>query len=130
MNHDPEALATALRADLQYLPYSDSQCDDQIFRFHDDRLRYELHIMPNNETVKLAADPEEPIQGCPMLEYDFQCTEIVIGTSAYHDKETAIRFYDRDLSPKGQRLTMTWVPHGFWYIGANANTVPYASSDG
>lgn len=117
MNYDPQTLEVALNAT------SVSEFDTEIFRFKDKRLRYEIHLYPNDGTGILAMDPTEPIQGCPMLEFSFRCTDIQIGTSAYcvEGDEIAIRFYDGDVSESGHRLTMTWIPEGYWYIWANAN---------
>jgi len=128
MNHDRESLATALNATTELSPESDTE----ILRFNDSRLRYEMHLQPNSGTAFLAIDPTEPIQGCPMLEFSFRCTDILIGTSAYCEKgdEIAIRFYDDDVSAAGQRLTMTWIPDGYWYIWANANAKPYSENGG
>ena len=128
MNHDPESLATALNATTELQP----EFDTQIFRFSDSRLRYEMHLQPNSGTALLAVDPTKPIQACPMLEFSFRCTDILIGTSAYSemDNEIAIHFYDGSVSQAGQRLTMTWISDGYWYIWANANTKPYAGNVG
>ena len=128
MKHDRESLANALNATTETL----SEFDTEIFRFSDSRLRYEMHLHPNSGTALLAADPAEPIQGCPMLEFSFRCTDILVGSSAYSDTEdeVAIRFYEGDVSTAGLRLTLTWIPIGYWYTWANANTQPYAKSGG
>ena len=62
-----------------------------------------------------------------MLEFSFRCTDILVG-SAYSDTEdeVVIRFYEGDVSTGGLRLTLTWIPIGYWYIWANANSQPYA----
>ena len=83
MKHDRESLAYALNATTETL----SEFDTEIFRFSDSRLRYEMHLQPNSGTALLAADPAEPIQGCPMLEFSFRCTDILVGSSAYSDTE-------------------------------------------
>lgn len=123
MNHDPDAIAAALNASIELLP----EFDTEIFCFGDSRLRYEMHLQVNSGTAILAFDPTTPIQGCPMLEFSFRCTDILIGTSAYcrDSKEVAIEFYEGDVSPAGLRLTMTWIPDGYWYVWANANTKPH-----
>lgn len=36
--------------------------------FSDARLKYVLNLRPETHCVFLAADPDEPEQGCPMLE--------------------------------------------------------------
>ena len=128
MKHDRESLANALNATTETL----SEFDTEIFRFSDSRLRYEMHLQPNSGTALLAADPAEPIQGCPMLEFSFRCTDILVGSSAYSDTEdeVAIRFYEGDVSAVGLRLTLTWIPIGYWYTWINANTQPYAKSGG
>ena len=71
MKHDRESLTNALNATTETL----SEFDTEIFRFSDSRLRYEIHLQSNSGTALLAADPAEPIQGCPMLEFSFRCTE-------------------------------------------------------
>ena len=119
MNHDPESLATALSARIEYDP--NSKHDLAIFRFSDDRLQYELHILPKNGTAQLAMDPKDPIQACPMLEFSFRCTDVVIGKSAYGDDEIAVRFFENDVSNDGLRLTMTWLPSGNWYDNKTMN---------
>jgi hypothetical protein len=126
MNHDPEALRVALSATIEIPAADDPECNDAIFRFEDSRLRYELHLQPDSGTALLAADPAEPIQACPMFEFSFRCTDIVIGKSAYcmDSKEVAIEFYEGDVSQAGLRLTMYWIPDGYWYIWANANSRP------
>ncbi len=67
-----------------------------------------------------------------MLEFSFRCTEIRIGKSAYDvdGNEIAVRFYEDENSPDGQRLIMTWIPEGYWYIWANANTNPFLENGG
>lgn len=123
MNHDSESLKNALDATSDF----ESEMEIEIYRFQDSRLRYELQLQPNSGTALLAMDPTEPIQGCPMLEFSFQCTSILLGTSSFctEGDGRAIRFYEGDVSPAAQRLTMTWVPEGYWYVWANANTKPY-----
>ena len=132
MNHDSESLATVLGAQIELMPDNGSRYDLEILRFNDNRLRYELHLLPNNDTAQLAIDPSEPIQPCPMLEFSFCCTDIVIGKSAYDidANEIAVRFYEGEVSPAGQRLTMTWLPEGYWHIWANANSTPYPENGG
>ncbi len=100
------------------------QADDPRFSLHqltfaDARLRYNLCIMPGYGTIGLAADPEEPIQPCPMLEYGFTCSEIEIGASAYSCEDKAIRFYEHRDSLGGLRLTFTPRADGNWYMWAN-----------
>ncbi|QDT03318.1 hypothetical protein K227x_17000 [Rubripirellula lacrimiformis] len=87
--------------------------------FSDARLKYVLNLMPATSCVFLAADPEEPEQGCPMLEYGFTCTDVEIGPSAYHDSELAIRFYEHRDTFGGLRLTFTPRHDKSWYIWAN-----------
>ena len=128
MNHDRQLLTDALNAKSELL----SEFETEIFRFKDSRLRYEMHLQPKSETGLLAIDPKEPIQGCPMLEFSFRCTDILIGTSDYCEEgnEVAIQFYEGSVSQFGLRLTMTWIPEGYWYIWANANTQPYSGIAG
>ena len=127
MNYLPQALTTALHATPDL-----SADDNSVFQFADTRLRYELHIQPLNDTALLAIDPETPIQACPMLEYSFRCTDIVIGKSAYsvESDDVAIRFYEGSATQEGLRLAMTWIPTGYWYIWANANSLPFAQNVG
>ena len=125
MIHDADALATSLGANLELENGSDPDHNREIYRFSDNRLKYELWITPSQETAILAIDPTEPIQGCPMLEFSFKCSDVEIGTSAYSENEVAIRFYDGGISNSMMRLTMTWIPSGYWYIWANANSTPY-----
>ena len=87
--------------------------------FSDARLKYVLHLMPETNAVFLAADHEKPEQGCPMLEYGFSCTEVVVGPSAYRANETAIRFYEHRDTTGGLRMTLTPRPDKSWYIWAN-----------
>jgi len=86
--------------------------------FSDKRLKYVLNLVPETHGVFLAADPEEPEQGCPMLEYGFTCTDIEIGPSAYRDGDTAIRFYEHRDTFGGLRLTLTPRYDKTWYIWA------------
>lgn len=132
MNHDPESLAAALNANIELPSDAEPKYDCIIYRFEDSRLRYEMHVQPKTGATILAMDPAEPMQGCPMLEFGFRCTDIEIGKSAYDvdGKEIAIRFYEGDVSPNGQRLTMTWIPDGYWYIWANANANSYLENGG
>lgn len=126
MIHDQQSLESALDATIELLP----EYDTEIFRFHDSRVRYEIHLQPRTATAFIAMDPTEPIQACPMLEFSFRCSDIVIGKSAYSadGNDVAIRFYDGDVSDAGLRLTMTWIPEGYWYILANANDKPYSEN--
>ena len=119
MNRDAQATTSALDAKLEFFSGREPQFDTERFRFEDTRLKYELQLLPNNGTAQLAADPVEPIQGCPMLEFSFGCSDIAIGPSAYGD-QIAIRFYEGELTPSGLRLTLTALPDGNWYVWANA----------
>ena len=87
--------------------------------FSDARLRYVLNLMPETHCVFLAADPDEPEQGCPMLEYGFTCTDIEIAPSAYGENELALRFYEHRDTFGGLRLTFTLRDDKNWYIWAN-----------
>lgn len=122
MNHDPKSLAVALNANIEYPPDGDHVYDRIIYRFEDSRLRYQLHLQPTTGSAILAFDPTEPMQGCPMLEFSFFFTEVLIGTSAYdvHGKEVAIGFYQDKVTQAGHRLTLTWIPEGYWYVWADA----------
>ena len=123
MHRNAQAMASALDATLDIIAADASQFDVERFRFADSRLEYELRLLPINGTAQLAADPVEPIQGCPMLEFSFGCSEVVIGRSAYGD-QIAIRFYDDGHTPNGLRLTLTALPDGNWYVWANALDQP------
>lgn len=93
----------------------------QIFRFRDSILRYELWVHRSQGSVFLAADPSEPIQGCPLLEYGFGCCEIEIGMNAYSDSAgNAIRFWQHRRSHGGLRLTITPRGDDRWYLWGNA----------
>lgn len=99
------------------------EADDPRFSSHqlcfaDARLRYSLCIMPGYGTIGLDADLDEPIQGCPMLEYGFTCSEIQIGASAYSNYDKAIRFYEHRDTRGGLRLTITPRGDGNWYMWA------------
>ena len=133
MNHDSAAVATALGAFLDIQQDSDPLYFTEEYRFNDSRLKYALIVRPNMGTAFLAADPDEPIQGCPMLEYSFPCSSILIGDSAYSHEipaDIAVRFYDGEISQLTQRLTMTWIPDGYWYIWANAIDRQYPENGG
>ena len=128
MNLNRKLLTNALKATTELARDSASE----IFRFSDNRLRYEMWLQPNSDTAFLAIDSEEPVQACPMIEYSFRCTDIEVGISAYSSEgdEVAVRFYDNEISQAGLRLKMTWISDGYWYIWANANTKPYAGNGG
>lgn len=90
-------------------------------RFADPLLKYELAIDEQHHAITLAADPEKPIQACPLLEYSFLCSEIEIGESGYGDGP-AVRFYEHRDSRHGVRLTMIKRDDGRWYLWANAQS--------
>jgi len=107
MPWDIERIADILRATEE--PYANVEQPPVYHRllFRDARLKYVLNLMPETFGVFLAADPDEPEQGCPMLEYGFTCTDIEIGPSAYGENETAIRFFEHRDTYGGLRLTVT-----------------------
>ena len=73
----------------------------------------------------LAADPEEPIQGCPLLEFGFRCTEIEVGMNAYaKDAGDAVRFWEHRRFHEGIRLTLTPRGDNRWYIWVNGSDDP------
>ena len=123
MNRDAQAIASALNATLETSAGVETQFDTERFCFADSRVKYVLNLLPRSGTAQLAADPEEPLQGCPMLEFSFRCSDVVIGQSAYGD-QIAIRFYSGSRSPNGLRLTLTSQPDGNWYVWANALDQP------
>jgi hypothetical protein len=122
MNHEPKSLAAALDASIEFPSDGQHAYDSFIYRFNDSRLRYEMHLHPTTGSAFLSLDPDEPMQGCPMLEFSFRFTHVLIGRSHHdvHGKEIAIRFYEGEVSDSGQRLTLSWVPEGYWYIWADA----------
>lgn len=133
MKHNPKTVASALGAFMESIPDANEKYNREEFRFNDDRLKYQLNLLPNNNAAFLAADPDEPVQGCPMFEFSFRCTDIVVGRSAYDDgNEVAVRFYENEISIENIRLTMTWRNKGYWYVWANAEPNPYPleQSDG
>ena len=119
MPWDIERIADILRATEE--PRADVEQPPVCHRLHfrDARLKYVLNLMPDTFGVFLAADPDDPEQGCPMLEYGFTCTDIEIGPSAYAENETAIRFYEHRDTFGGLRLTFTPRHDKNWYIWAN-----------
>jgi hypothetical protein len=119
MTWDIERIADILDATEE--PYANVEQPPYYHRllFSDARLKYVLNLMPETSCVFLAADPDEPEQGCPMLEYGFTCTDIEIGPSAYGDNELAIRFYEHRDTFGGLRLTFTPRHDRNWYIWAN-----------
>ncbi|MCO8120131.1 hypothetical protein NHH03_00155 [Stieleria sp. TO1_6] len=119
MRWNIERIADILRATEE--PYADVEQPPVCHRlyFRDARLKYVLNLMPDTLCVFLAADPDDPEQGCPMLEYGFTCTDIEIGPSAYGENETAIRFYEHRDTFGGLRLTFTPRQDKNWYIWAN-----------
>lgn len=120
MKWDVNDLIRLLKATHQIFEAADPKFTSHEFRFRDNRLRYVLNVVPEYGTVGLAADPEEPIQGCPMLEYGFTCSEIEIGASAYPPEDAkAIRFYEHRDTFGGLRLTFTPRGDGNWYIWAS-----------
>lgn len=121
MNFDLISLCENLNAEHEVLTHPDCEETSLIFRFRDSLLRYELQVHGWNDSVMLTADPEEPIQACPLLEYGFVCTEIEIGENAYHPKAGhAIRFWEHRQNHHGLRLTLTPRGDNRWYIWSNA----------
>ena len=95
---DVESLADALDAQHELFQHPGSNDTSHIFRFRDSILRYELWVNHLSDSVMLAADPEKPIQGCPLLEFGFRCTEIEVGMNAYgKDAGDAVRFWNTDV---------------------------------
>lgn len=119
MKLDLHAIVAFFNAEHETLEADDPRFTSHRLKFKDTRLHYSLGIMPGYGTVGLAADPEESIQGCPMLEYGFTCSEIEIGTSAYSKGDKALRFYEHRDTFGGHRLTFTPRSDGNWYIWAS-----------
>lgn len=119
MKWDLSQLVQILNADHEVSGDKGDRYCAHVFRFVDSRLKYELHVLPNNFSAQLAFDPDKPIQGCPMLEYGFNCTEIEIGPSVYGDVN-AVRFYEHRESRGGLRLSLTPRGDGTWYTWANS----------
>lgn len=128
MKYDLDAIIAFFDAKLETHEDGDPRFAAHQLTFSDARLRYSLGIMPIYGTVGLAADPDEPIQGCPILEYGFTCSEIEIGPSAYSDGDLALRFYEHRDTFGGLRLTFTPRGDGNWYMWANVGGD--ADSDG
>jgi hypothetical protein len=118
MKFDLDAIIAFFNAQHELSEAADPRFSSHQLSFADARLRYSLCIMPGYGTIGLAADPDEPIQGCPMLEYGFTCSEIQIGASAYSHDAKAIRFYEHRDTRGGLRLTITPRVDGNWYIWA------------
>jgi hypothetical protein len=118
MKFDLDAIIAFFNAQHELIEAADPRFSSHQLSFVDARLRYLLCIMPQCGTIGLAADPDEPIQGCPMLEYGFTCSEIQIGASAYSHDAKAIRFYEHRDTRGGLRLTITPRVDGNWYIWA------------
>lgn len=119
MTWDIERIASILRATIEPREDDEQRPVWHRLHFHDGRLKYVLNLMPETFCVFLAADPDEPEQGCPMLEYGFTCTDIEVGPSAYRENEIAIRFYEHRDTFGGLRLTLTPRHDKNWYIWAN-----------
>ncbi|MEL6109576.1 MAG: hypothetical protein AAFU85_26500 [Planctomycetota bacterium] len=121
MKVDVEALRKALHAEVEPMEDSGGKDGPQIFRFRDSVLKFELWVHLSQGSVFLAADPSEPIQACPLLEYGFVCSEIEVGMNAYGDSAgDAIRFFQHRRSEGGIRLTMTPRGNDRWYLWAAA----------
>ncbi len=119
MKFDLDAVIAFFNAHHETHEAGDPRFTSHQLTFTDTRLRYSLGIMPAYGTIGLAADPDEPIQACPMLEYGFTCSEIVIGPSAYSADDKAIRFYEHRDTFGGLRLTFTPRRDGNWYMWAS-----------
>lgn len=119
MKYDLVAIIAFFGAHHEFHEADDPRFSLHQLTFSDARLRYSLGIMPGYGTIGLAADPDDPSQACPMLEYGFTCSEIAIGPNAYSDGENAIRFFEHRDTFGGLRLTFTPRGDGNWYMWAN-----------
>ncbi len=119
MTWDIQRIASVLHATEVPHENADQPPDYHRLLFSDARLKYVLILVPDTSYVFLAADPDEPEQACPMLEYGFTCTDIEIGPSAYAENEFAIRFYEHRDTLGGLRLTLTRRHDKNWYIWAS-----------
>lgn len=119
MKFNLDAIIAFFNAQHELCKADDPRFSSHQLRFADARLRYSLCIMPGYGTIGLAADPDEPIQGCPMFEYGFTCSEIQIGASAFSHDDKALRFYEHRDTSGGLRLTFTPRRDGNWYMWAN-----------
>ena len=125
MKIDVESVRAALSAEHELFQQPGTKDTSHIFRFHDSVLRYELHVLHKNDSVLLAADPKEPNQGCPLLEFGFRCTEIEVGVNAYEEEAgDAVRFWEHRRFHEGIRLTLTPRGDNRWYIWANGFDKP------
>jgi len=91
------------------------------FSFSDRFLKYQLFVGSTDPGMLLRADPEDPSQPCPMLEFPFICRQIIVGPSAYDDSKfgNAVRFYELENSIKSLRLTLSPRENNAWYIWAS-----------
>jgi hypothetical protein len=92
--------------------------DQYLLWFTDNNFKYYLHIQPENETIILAADPNNPM-GMPFFEYSFNCNIIKIINSPYDTETKAVYFYENKDSEDDIRLAMNPRHDGNWYIWCN-----------
>lgn len=119
MNWCAENVRTALNATLNV----DDEAGSHLFLFDGTRTKYALCIYDTNNFAMLSADPIEPIQPCPLLEFTFPCDFAVVGESAYGgDHGLAVRFYKDCVDHCKLRLVLTPVGNGDWYIWANSDS--------
>jgi hypothetical protein len=119
MKWNVDQLVQALNATHVIFDSDDPPHERHEFIFADGRLRYVMNVLPTKMTVFLTADPDDPAQSCPMLEYGFTCNEVELGPSAYRAGDTSVRFYEHRDTFGGLRLTLTPKGDKTWYIFAS-----------
>lgn len=125
MKFDVHLLCEVLNASHERLRHETHPVESHLFHFRDSLLEYQLLVRPVDQSVLLVADPEEPLQGCPLLEYGFACSEIETAPNLYDNHEgQAVRFWQHRDSREGIRLTLTPRGKDRWYIWANALGFP------
>tara|TARA_R110002049_G_scaffold278950_1_gene457800 strand:+ start:1798 stop:2181 length:384 start_codon:yes stop_codon:yes gene_type:complete len=116
INWCAEHVRTALDATLEL----DIHGDGHVFHFAGTKAKYALRLSPSSNMGMMAADPVEPIQGCPLLEYYFKCDFVVVGENAYNKEDgLAVRCYKDVIDFYNMQLTLTPIGGGDWYIWAN-----------
>ena len=121
MNWCAEHVKTALGATHD----PDADGCGHLFLFAGRRTKYALRVDADSNFAMLSADPVEPIQPCPLLEFTFPCDYAVVGESAYsNDDGLAVRFYKDCIDHHRLRLVLTPLADGDWYIWANSDNDP------
>ncbi|TWU41153.1 hypothetical protein Poly51_63960 [Rubripirellula tenax] len=126
---DITRLADVLHATIVYHHHTEPNYQVFDLTFVDPLLKYSMMIRPHAGIIQLAADPDAPISGCPLLEYGFRYDPLDVGDSAY-GPGPAIRFYDGPCKRNDIRLTITIRSDGRLYLFANADPTPYPERTG